>query len=688
MRKENICLVQRGWFKCWNHMNDKWLNGLNPEQQEAVSHSHGPLLILAGAGSGKTTVLVSRTGRLISDRLTRPERLCVLTFTNKAANELKARVAKKLGAAAEGVWAGTFHGFGLRFLKEHWKEAGLPQRFGIIDGNDAQAIVKELLRDHSAMEKERFDPERLMNKIGDLRAHGKEGRLDDTIESAMAVVLAPKFQKRLRQLGVVDFEDLLLRPLKMMKEHPHLREKMQKRFDFVMVDEFQDTNATQMLMVDEITALNRNIAVVGDDDQSIYGWRGAEIRNILDFPKRYKSCAVIRLERNYRSSSAILGMANAIIATNKDRHTKVLKAGLNQAGEKPELFVYDNEDAEVEQVISELNHFKRQGYRWRDMAILYRSNSQGGLIEGGMRHAQIPYKLTGGTALFDRKEVKDALAFIRNSMHPNEVSFRRVINVPARGIGDKTLEGIEEMPGNAAFFMKARAWAKANPEEKAAQSIEDLFAFLEHLKTELVHSTHTAEDVLTTEMRRIGYRDLVNQSYRDPQVADRRWNTIAILGRILDGMFTRNGRTLETLDRFIDCMELRDPVEEPGEAKDEVQMMTLHACKGLEFPLVFLLGLEEDLLPHARLGQNVDEERRLFYVGVTRAQKHLVLTRVRERKRYGRMHPVAPSRFLLELDPSLYKEQQGCRALQAGVRESMLSELMAKLDKKIAEREA
>lgn len=664
-----------------------WLQGLNPEQQEAVSHSHGPLLILAGAGSGKTTVLVSRTGRLIAERLTTPERICVLTFTNKAATELKARVAKKLGpAAAKNVWAGTFHGFGLRFLKEFWKEAELPQRFGVIDGNDALSILKDLLRDHKTYEKERFDAERLMNRIGLIR-EGRKNSLDETIESAMAEVLAPKFVKRMRQLGVVDFEELLLRPIRMMKESTRIRDKTRERFDFMMVDEFQDTNATQMLLVDELTAVHRNIAVVGDDDQSIYGWRGAEIRNILDFPKRYTGCHVIRLERNYRSSSNILGMANAIIATNKDRHTKVLRPGLNQAGQLPELFVYENEDMEVEQVVAELKEAHAKGYRWRDMAILYRSNSQGGLIEGGLRHSGIPYKLTGGTALFDRKEVKDALAYIRNSLAPTEVSFRRTINVPSRGVGEKTIEDIEAVEGNMFFHQRARVWAKSNPEEKAAQNILEHFAFLEELKTQLVHSKETAEEVLTAEMRKLGYRDLVNQSYRDPQVADRRWLTIAILGRILDGMFTRGGRTIDTLERFVDCMELRDPVEEPGEPQDEVQMMTLHACKGLEFPLVFLLGLEEDLLPHARLGQDVDEERRLFYVGVTRAQKHLILTRVRQRKRYGRPQPVAASRFLLELDGKLYQEFANGRPLVAGARESMLADLMKKLDKKIAERE-
>lgn len=665
-----------------------WLESLNPEQREAVSHNYGPLLILAGAGSGKTTVLVSRTGRLIAERLTTPDRICVLTFTNKAANELKIRVARKLGGTADKVWAGTFHGFGLRFLKEHWQEAQLPQKFGVIDGNDAQAIIKDLLRDHRALEKESFKIENLMARIGRMRITGGKGHsLDDSIESAMAQVLTPKYVQRLRQLGVVDFEDLLLRPLRMMREREDLCARIQNRYDFVMVDEFQDTNATQMELVDRLIAVHRNIAVVGDDDQSIYGWRGAEIRNILDFPKRYADCKVIRLERNYRSSAPILAMANAIIAANKNRHTKILRPELNRAGDKPELFVYDNEDAEVDQVVSELQAWHKKGHRWRDMAILYRSNSQGGLMEGGLRRTQIPYKITGGTALFDRKEAKDVLAFIRCTLYPTEVAFRRIINLPARGIGDKTLEAIEAFPGKLDFHQKARAWSKQNPDERAAEGIQGLFAFLEGLKKLLCESSVPAEEILNAELRNLGYRELVNQSYREPQTADARWLSVTILGRILDGMFSRHGRSFETLDKFVDCMELRDPISESDERKDEVQMMTLHACKGLEFPVVFLLGLEEDLLPHAKLGQDVDEERRLFYVGVTRAQKHLMLSRVRERKRYGRLQPVAPSRFLLELNPDLYIEHQGMRPFKPGERKTLVSDLLAKLDKRIRENE-
>jgi superfamily I DNA/RNA helicase len=670
--------------------SQEWTQNLNPEQAQAVMHDEGPLLILAGAGSGKTTVLVSRTGRLIAEKKARPERICVLTFTNKAALELKHRVTRRLGDMASKVWAGTFHGFGLQFLKEHWKEAGLPKKFGVIDSGDATSILKELAQNIKAYEKAQLNMELLANKVAWIRHHGKEPALDGSAEAAASVIFAPKYEKRLKELGVVDFEELLLRPLKMMKKNTELRQKMQKRFDYVMVDEFQDTNAIQMELVDLLTKEHKNLAVVGDDDQSIYGWRGAEIQNILQFPKRYQNCNVIRLERNYRSTETILRLANEIISKNKTRHGKILRPGVENPGQLPEMFVFENEDAEVDEVLRELDHFYKKGYKWKEMALLYRSNSQGGLMEGGLRRAQIPYKLSGGTALFDRKEAKDVLAFLRCTIYPSEVSFRRIINLPARGVGEKSLEDIEAVDDSVSseFYKKAKHWAQQNLHEKAGQGIVELFEFLVRLKKNLVESPQSAEEVLDQEMTQLGYRHYVNQSYKNAQAADGRWLSVTILGRILDGMFKRHGRTLKTFEMFVDTMELRDTGEDEAHSDvDEVQMMTLHACKGLEFPLVFLLGVEEDLLPHARLGQNVDEERRLFYVGVTRAQKHLILSRVEQRKRYGKLQTVAPSRFLVELDKSLYTEMSGCRPLQEGQKTQMLADLLKKLDQKILEKE-
>ncbi|NCN95757.1 MAG: UvrD-helicase domain-containing protein, partial [Bdellovibrionales bacterium] len=483
---------------------NQWLQGLNSEQREAAKHNHGPLLILAGAGSGKTTVLVARTGRLIDEGLAQAGRICVLTFTNKAAFELKSRVVKKVGPSAKKVWTGTFHGFGLQFLKEFYKEAELPKRFGVIDASDSMAVLKDLMRDHSAYEKERFSMERLMGKISILRQTGRESSLDDTIESVMALVLAPKYLRKLKHLGVVDFEELLLRPLRMMQESEEIKEIMKGRYDFVMVDEFQDTNSTQMKLVDVLTESHRNIAVVGDDDQSIYGWRGAEIQNILGFPKRYKNCLTIRLEQNYRSSGKIIDLANGVIANNTDRHAKILRPGLSEEGEKPEVFVFENENDEVEQVVSELFEFSKKGYKWRDIAILYRSNSQGGLLEGGLRRSDIPYKITGGTALFDRKEVKDVLAYIRSSMFPTEVSFRRIINTPPRGVGEKTLEAIEAQESDLDFYKKTKMWVEHNPEEKAAKGIAELFSFLKNLRLQLVKNPKSAEDVLLEQLEELG----------------------------------------------------------------------------------------------------------------------------------------------------------------------------------------
>lgn len=507
--------------------------------------------------------------------------------------------------------------------------------------------------------------------------------LDGSPEAAAAIVFAPRYQRRLRELGVVDFEELLLRPLKMMNDSPELKAKVQKRFDYIMVDEFQDTNSTQMKLVDLLSQTHGNLAVVGDDDQSIYGWRGAEIQNILQFPKRYKQCCVIRLERNYRSSETILKLANEVIANNKMRHGKVLKPGRPNPGQLPELFVFENEENEVDETLRELQNFYKQGYTWRDMAILYRSNSQGGLMEGGLRRMQIPYKLSGGTALFDRKEAKDVLAYLRCMFYPSEVAFRRILNVPARGIGEKTLDEIELIE-DGEFFKKTKQWAQKNLQEKAGQGIIELFEFLQNLKKALVYSSEGAEEILDREMTKLGYRHLVNQSYKDLQAAEGRWLSVVILGRILEGMFKRHGRTEDTLEMFVDSMELRDVGDDDGDnPPDEVQMMTLHACKGLEFPLVFLLGVEEDLLPHARLGQNTDEERRLFYVGITRAQKHLILSRVQQRKRYGKLQDVAPSRFLLEVDSKLYTEMIGARPLAEGQKTQMLADLLKKLDQKL-----
>ncbi len=666
-----------------------WTKGLNPEQVKAVEHDFGPLLILAGAGSGKTTVLVSRTGRLIADGIAKPDEICVLTFTNKAAKELKHRVSAKVGSQVKkGLWAGTFHSFGLQVLRRFHRQAGLSPYFGIVDQNDCNAIIKELLKDVKNAGKDKFDVDKLLNMINDRRTGmaAKTEAFDEYHE--MVESLTPKFNKKLEHLGVVDFEGLLIKPLELFREHPETLEKIQGSFTQVMVDEFQDTNRLQMELIHQIVKDHNNITVVGDDDQSIYGWRGAEVKNILNFPREFKSCEVIKLERNYRSSAEILAVANAAIAQNKNRHGKVLRAETAQdTGELPEVFVLEREEDECDFVVSEVQHFIRQGYTYKDFAVLYRSNTQGGLIESSLRRANIPYSITGGTSIFDRKEVKDVMAYLKQALSPNEVSLRRIINVPARGIGETTIEKLTEyaLKNKVTFIEACQQWREAEVQEKAGESIGQLLNFCHTLPSQIldykVGSSPGAHFVEI--LQEMGYRQFIYNSAGDPNVAEKKWQVVEIVGRILDAYLGRRSYEIENIKSFIDAMMLRDDVNEEDNSQNKMQLMTLHASKGLEFPVVILAGVEEDLLPHKTLGSDIDEERRLFYVGVTRAKKRLVMSRCQQRKRHGVIRPVTASRFLLEIQQKLYREYPtGARPVSGQERDDLVSGFLKGLEQK------
>ncbi len=665
-----------------------WFKGLNPEQQKAVKHNFGPLLILAGAGSGKTTVLVSRTGRLISERVAQAQEICVLTFTNKAARELKHRVGAKLGSSGSGMWAGTFHSFGLQILRRFHKHAGLSPYFGIVDQSDCNAIVKDLIKDIKNSGKDKFDADKILNMINDRRT-GMAPQMEAFDEyHEMVEVLTPKFTKRLEHLGVVDFEGLLIKPITLFKENPEILEKVQGMFTQVMVDEFQDTNRLQMDLIAQIVQSHNNIAVVGDDDQSIYGWRGAEVKNILNFPQEFTPCEVIKLERNYRSSAEILAVANAAISKNKNRHGKILRPQVAEdTGQLPELFILDREEDECEFVVTEILNFQRQGYSYKDMAVLYRSNTQGGLIESSLRRANVPYHISGGTSIFDRREIKDLMAYLKQALAPNEVSLRRIINVPSRGIGDTSIEKLSEfaLKKRINFVDACRFWQEAGVQDKAGAAIDDLMMFIENLPKNIldfqVGSSPGAKMVQI--FQDIGYREYVYGTAADPTSAEKKWMVVEILGRILDSFLGRRSYDVENIKSFVDCMLLRDDLSEE-ELENKVQLMTLHASKGLEFPVVILAGLEEDLLPHKNLGSDIDEERRLFYVGVTRAKKRLVMSRCQQRKKNGAVRPVAPSRFLLELPKELYTEfPLGARPVVGQEREDLVASFLSKLDSKL-----
>ncbi|MEZ4751365.1 MAG: UvrD-helicase domain-containing protein, partial [Bdellovibrionota bacterium] len=484
-----------------------WLGGLNPSQQEAAAHNEGPLLILAGAGSGKTTVLVARAGRLLAEGICAPEKLCVLTFTNKAARELKARVSARLGGQGANIFAGTFHSFGLQILREFHDEAGLPKFFGILDTRDTSQMLKELLRNLRQGDKTAYDADRLLAILSQWREQGRtQADRDDEYEIAAEWVL-PRFLQRMQSLGAIDFDGLILRPLQLMDESPEIRERIQKKFDHVMVDEFQDTNLMQMRLIQRLVEGHRNISVVGDDDQAIYGWRGACVKNILDFPKFYPGCKVVRLETNYRSLPPILNLANAIIKNNNTRYDKMLRPHHEAEGELPELFILRDEAEELEHVVSEIGRFERDGISRSEIAMLFRSNTQGALIEAELRKNNIPYRMRGGMGFFDRKETRDVMAYLRCAIRPHEIAFRRILNTPSRGLGDKAVEKLAAFSKERkqSFVKSARQWQAAGLEPRAGGAIESLFLTLEGLVTSCLAPGSTSTQ-LTTALEQIGYR--------------------------------------------------------------------------------------------------------------------------------------------------------------------------------------
>jgi superfamily I DNA/RNA helicase len=650
-----------------------WTQGLNPEQIEAVLHNQGPLLILAGAGSGKTTVLVSRTGRLISERIVAPENVTILTFTNKAARELKHRVEKKIGEASAGIWAGTFHGFGLQLLKIFPEKAGLDPHFGILDSSDSSSLVRELLKETRSGAKAAFDPDRLLQIINAKRSKQVYTPEGDEYED-MADVLREKYEKRLKLLNVVDFESLLLLPLQIMRENDEVKKRVQRRSQFLMVDEFQDTNFVQMEWIREMWGEEENIAVVGDDDQSIYGWRGALVQNILDFPKEFKNCRVVQLTRNYRSNEFILNLANQAIQFNEKRHGKSLRPE-RQFKDKnlPEVFVFENETEEAEGVVREIQEQIRQGRSPRQVAVLYRSNSQGAFLEGELRKFQIPYEITGGTSIFERKEAKDVLAYLEQSLRPHDLGLKRILNVPPRGVGEVALEKL-------VLHSKEKRWPLFKTLQQVSfvglhpQSTQGILDFLEALK-KLPDQLLKAESITQawkSFFSSLGYDQYLQKDSAKAETAQSRWIRVEIVGRILENYLNRHGHSLEALKSFCEMVTLRDHDDEDDD-EPRVQLMTLHASKGLEFPVVILMGVEEDILPHKNLGTHIEEERRLFYVGITRAQEKLMMTRCRLRTRFGQLRPVSPSRFLAQLDPALFTEfENGVRPWKEDQRAQMV----------------
>ncbi len=665
------------------------LSTLNPPQREAVKATEGPLLVLAGAGSGKTRVIAHRVAWLLLQGVEPSAILCV-TFTNKAAREMRERVVALAGPAGTDVFVSTFHSFGLWLLREEHKAAGLPRRFAICDDGDQLSLVKRALREID-VEGRAFDAQKLLAMISRAKASGQgaiavrpEGQGDDY--DLVAAEVLPRYQKALLAQRAVDFDDLIARPVALLRGDAGVRKRSQKRFRYLLLDEVQDTNLAQLELVKLLAGKPQNVCAVGDDDQSIYGWRGAEVKNILRFEKHFPGAREIRLEQNYRSTGNILSCANGVIAPNPDRRAKRLWTDAG-AGEPVEVADLADEEEEARFVAAALSRLRGEGRPWSHFAILYRLNAQSGPFEEALREAGIPHRVHGAPAFFDRAEVRDLLAYLKVCAEPrDDVSLARIVNVPARGIGDTSLERLQDFAARESLPLgKAipRAGEAPGMPAGAAARLGELEALLSRYRAAFAQGR-----LAETARRLVEEVDLyahARQGARSPEAGSRRVEAIDGLIRSLERWAERTARK-PTLGNWLAKLAL-DSREEAEVVDEGVALMSLHAAKGLEFPVVFLVGLEEELLPVAGMkgeARDLAEERRLAYVGITRARERLFLTRARVRVKRGKAIPRTPSRFLADLPKEAFALHDPARADKPEDVAARSAEVMAALRARLA----
>lgn len=634
---------------------------LNPEQQEAVEHTEGPLLVLAGAGTGKTRVITARIAHLLRNGIL-PEQVLAMTFTNKAAREMRERIATIVGAERAGfLTMGTFHSFCARLLRRHGEIVGLPRQYTICDSADQLATVRAALRELRVGE-EKVKPSAALSQISlwknQLVGPEQAVELPGDDRDELIAMAYRKYEASLRRSRVVDFDDLLLLTLRVMREDAALLERLQDQYRYLLVDEYQDTNGPQYEILRLLSSQHRNLCVVGDDDQSIYGWRGADVRKILRFDQDFPEAKVVRLETNYRCTPEILDVANKVIANNRARHPKELRAFEDSGVPVTWLGLYD-ELQEASLIVTEIRQTVERGEaNYGDFAILFRTQSQPRAFEAELRRQKLPYQLTGSQSFFDRKEVRDVLAYLKLLANPeDEVSLLRVINTPPRGIGKGTIENLVAAATEAGstanqIIDQLIADESQGPKvpAKAMKSLRELFGNLGSLRMQLAHGEPLSE-IVAELLTRVDYKAEVARQYDDQQTRDARWNGVL---EVVDFAvnYTRQARKA-TLDGFLEELALnaedqRDESEE--ERPQAVSLMTLHAAKGLEWPRVYLVGFEEGTLPHKRSAAegSVEEERRLAYVGMTRARRVLTVSWAEQRTRYGRPAPCHVSRFYFE----------------------------------------
>jgi DNA helicase II / ATP-dependent DNA helicase PcrA len=636
-------------------MSDELLVGLNAEQQRAVESTEGPLLILAGAGSGKTKTLTHRIAYLIATRKATPYNILAVTFTNKAAKEMRERVAKLLGENPDNrsfmPYMGTFHSICVRLLRQDGENVGIPRNFIIFDEADRQSAVKQASK--TAMIDEKSFPARTLSSIISsaknelLTPEDYLGMASGPIQRAAAQIF-PLYQKILKDNNALDFDDLIGRTVNLLQTQKPLRDKWRQQFRYVMIDEYQDTNAAQYKLVKLLTNDSKNVAVVGDDFQSIYSWRGADFRNILNFERDYPKTTIIKLEQNYRSTQAILDAAQKVISNNKERSDKKLWTE-KKGGQPVSILQVANERAEGEALARRIqNAVDAKFRRYQDFAILYRTNAQSRAIEETFIRYGIPYRIVGGVRFYDRKEIKDLMAYLRLIYQPEDlVSFERIVNVPTRGIGAKSVQNFLDWKTiNKLSLRQALEHIRDHPNltSKAKKGLLELGEMLTALR-------EIAQDVplpalLDSLLRRIDYFAYLDDG--TPQGESRAENVRELVG------VTQSYQDLG-LDGFLEEMALISDLDSTEFSKNAVTLMTIHAAKGLEFPVVFMVGLEETVFPHSRALYDqgeMEEERRLCYVAMTRAREELYLSYATSRMLYGGMHHNPPSRFLSEFDAS------------------------------------
>lgn len=644
---------------------------LNDAQQAAVEAGDGPQLILAGAGSGKTQTIVHRIGHLISARGYAPHRVLAVTFTNKAAGELKERLSYLIGDDGGGVVSGTFHSISLRFLRRYADVLGYPKSFQVIDADDQRTLIKRLLKSRN-IASDKLHPSYLLNWIEHCKHAGiLPGDAPEQMWSGIDLrELYAAYQAELMQLERMDFSDLLVNCVRLLKEFSDVATALRARFDHLLVDEYQDTNPVQHEWLTLLSSEHHNLTVVGDDDQSIYGWRGADVRHILDFEHLWKTgngssspdikVGIHRLEENYRSTPSILKFANAIIHINPDRHEKELRA-TREDGPMPEWLVCNDEYDEARKISRFFQSRRDRGVGWQSMAVLYRSNRQSLALEQVLREEEMPYRIIGGVGFFERMEIKDALSFwallngCADSMH-----LQRIMNKPKRGIGAKGQEKL--VASLASSGLRAAEWLDmvADGGEAIAGKLQPLAGLIRHIRTEI--ETHSDRGLMAL-LEQSGYLESL-QSFGEIEAESRIENIRALQGYI-EQTLSEGVTPIEFMDRAA-LLQSGEQVAEDKNSDEEdnrtISLMSLHRAKGLEFDSVVLAGVEDGLLPHQRSldeGESgVAEERRLLYVGITRAENCLLLTSARQRRVFGDMHYPIPSRFIKNISPDILKHEK------------------------------